>query len=373
MAISNCTALTTGDAESVTIGQQDPRHRDPFGCDGQRDRNDQFKLYGPFTGADPTADTCVAGTLKTTIAGTALSGPDADGDFTSTAEYTPDAIGRYRWVATFTSGDGNNVNAGPTECLDAAEVDTVVKAQPTITTGSAQSVIVGSTINDTATVSGAAQTAGAVGGTVEFKLYGPFAGADPTADTCVAGNLLATIAGSALSAPDANGDVTSSASYSATNTVGRYRWVATYSGDTKNLAAGPTACLDPAEVDTVGKQQPLDRDRCRGVGRLRERHPRHRDGDRGCVDERVDRRIGHLQRVRSLHGRGSSADTCVAGNLAPNGGNLAGSALTSDGNGGFTSSVTYTPGAVGRYRWVASYSGDAKNEAAGPTACLDSG
>ena len=250
--ISNCTTLTTGVAEpSVTIGSKIHDTATLSGATSTATGTITFKVYGPFTGADPTADTCVAGTLLTTIS-SGITGPDANGDFSATVEYTPTAIGRYRWVATY-SGDNSNVAAGPTECLDAAEVDTVVKRQPTLTTSAAESVIVGNDIHDTATLAGATADAG---GTITFKVYGPFTGADPTADTCVAGTLLSTIAGSALSGPDGSGNFTSTATYSGATTVARYRWVATYSGDAKNESAGPTACLDPAEVDTVTKKQP---------------------------------------------------------------------------------------------------------------------
>src|SRR3989441_13162562 len=51
-----------------------------------------------------------------------------------------------------------------------------------------------------------------------------------------------------------NADYTSS-SFTAIQ-AGTYRWIASYSGDLNNNAAGPTACTETADVATLTKSQP---------------------------------------------------------------------------------------------------------------------
>ena len=75
-----------------------------------------FKLYGPFTDADPSTDTCVdpdpannvAGNLVTTIVIDSLGSPDVSGNYVvSSGDYTPTTVGRYQWVVSY-SGDAMN-------------------------------------------------------------------------------------------------------------------------------------------------------------------------------------------------------------------------------------------------------------------------
>ncbi len=101
-----------------------------------------FKLYGPFTDADPSTDTCVdpdpannvAGNLVTTIDITSLGSPDASGNYVvSSGDYTPTTVGRYQWVASY-SGDANN-EAVSSECKAPNEASVVTEPTPTSTTG----------------------------------------------------------------------------------------------------------------------------------------------------------------------------------------------------------------------------------------------
>jgi hypothetical protein len=75
-----------------------------------------FKLYGPFTDADPSTDTCVdpdpannvAGNLVTTIDVNSLGSPDASGNYVvPSGDYAPTTVGRYQWVVSY-SGDAKN-------------------------------------------------------------------------------------------------------------------------------------------------------------------------------------------------------------------------------------------------------------------------
>src|SRR2546426_1050337 len=84
------------------------------------------------------------------------------------------------------------------------------------------------------------------GGTITFTLYGPF---DPTADpgTCTNG----TAAGSAT----VTGNGTYPSSAVTVTQAGRYRWIASYSGDPNNNAVS-TSCGDAGETSTVNKATP---------------------------------------------------------------------------------------------------------------------
>src|SRR3989442_2613842 len=79
-------------------------------------------------------------------------------------------------------------------------------------------------------------------GTISFTLYGP----NDATCTVVAFTDTKPVSG--------NGDYTSS-SFTAIQ-AGTYRWIASYTGDLNNNAAGPTACADPAEAVVVTKAAP---------------------------------------------------------------------------------------------------------------------
>ncbi len=66
------------------------------------------------------------------------------------ADFTPTAVGTYRWRASY-SGDGQNQRGlGP--CNDAGETAVVAKAKPTLATSASANVTVGGQISDTATL-----------------------------------------------------------------------------------------------------------------------------------------------------------------------------------------------------------------------------
>ena len=230
--ISNCAGIVTQASGPVTVGSEITDTATLSSVSENAGGSITFKLYSDSG--------CTTEIFSSNVP---VDGP---GDYTS-GGFTPSSPGTYYWIASY-NGDANNTGVSG-ECGDANESSVVNQAKPTLATGVAQSVIVGATINDRATLSGAALTSGSVGGSIEFKLYGPFTDDTPADDSCE-GTPLATIAGSALVTANAGVTFTSDASY-VTSAVGRYRWVATYSGDARNKAAGPTACLDAAELDTV--------------------------------------------------------------------------------------------------------------------------
>jgi hypothetical protein len=100
-----------------------------------------FKLYGPFTDADPGTDTCVdpdpansvAGNLVTAIDVDLPDSPDASGNYVvSSGEYPPTTVGRYQWVVSY-SGDANNEPVS-SECKAPNEASVVTEPTPTSTT-----------------------------------------------------------------------------------------------------------------------------------------------------------------------------------------------------------------------------------------------
>lgn len=136
--------------------------------------------------------------------------------------------GKYYWQAVY-SGDLSNT--GDTSvCTD--ETLTIGTPGPTIATVlSASTGIIGGSVYDTATLSGATPTAG---GTVKYSVY--------TNNTCTAGKIDAgtvTVTGGVV--PDSN-PVTF-------NTAGTYYWQALYSGNSNNTPA-TSACTSETLVIT---------------------------------------------------------------------------------------------------------------------------
>ena len=108
----------------------------------------------------PQADATCAGTPLFTSTNALERGASAtSGSFATTA------AGTYHWVATY-NGDSNN-NTVSSGC--AAEPVTITQATPTIATTPRRAVPVGTSIADTATVSGGFNPTG----TVTFNLFGP--------------------------------------------------------------------------------------------------------------------------------------------------------------------------------------------------------
>jgi len=113
-------------------------------------------------------------------------------------------------------------------------------------------VTLGDLISDTATLAGATSDAT---GTITFTLYGPYdASVDPATeqtDPCAAGDLVFTsdpidIVGTA----DAQGNYVVESPEFEPPEVGRYQWIASYSGDDKNEPS-TTLCRDADEASVV--------------------------------------------------------------------------------------------------------------------------
>ena len=237
------------------------------------------------------------------------------GGTATSAGYTTAATGTDYWVAAYSGDAANNpVSSG---CAD--EPVTITAASPAITT-SAQpsSAAVGSSVADTARVSGGS----APTGTVAFTLYGN-----------------ASCTGTALftDTESLSGGTATSAGYT-TAATGTDYWVAAYSGDAANNPVS-SGCAD--EPVTITAASPA---------------------------------ITTSAQPSSAAVGSSVADTArVSGGSAPTGtvaftlyGNASctGTALFTDTeslSGGTATSAGYTTAATGTDYWVAAYSGDAAN------------
>jgi hypothetical protein len=212
----------------------------------------------------------------------------------------------------------------------------LVKASPTIVTQvSSASITIGGSVTDTATLSGGNSPTG----TITFNVYGPN---DATCSGTATLVSTETVSG--------NGNYTSDPF--TPSAPGTYRWIASYSGDANNNPA-TTACNDANETVVVNKAQP------------------------GIVTQVSSASItigGTVTDTATLSGGVNPTGTITFNVYGPNDATCSGTATlvsteTVSGNGNYTSDP-FTPTAVGTYRWIASYSGDANNESA-TTACND--
>ena len=147
-----------------------------------------------------------------------------NGDYT--VEYTPLAPGTYYWLASY-SGDASNA-ASSHDCAADGEIDTVIKASPTLTTSANEQAVVGQDISDTANLSGGVNPTG----TISFALYDN--------NSCTGTPVFST----SLTVDSGNG---SYGPVSWTSTApGTYYWKASYSGDANNDSCDPRLRSRPA-------------------------------------------------------------------------------------------------------------------------------
>jgi hypothetical protein len=152
----------------------------------------------------------------------------SNGVVPNSSPVTFNTAGTYSWSATY-SGDGNN-NGATSSCEPLT-----VKTNPSIsTTLSSTTILVGSSVYDTAALSG---TTSSAGGTVTYEYFS--GGACSGSSTQVGSPVTVT-----------NGVVPNSA-YQTFNAGGSYSWNAIYSGDGNNNGA-----TSPCEPLTVNKRSP---------------------------------------------------------------------------------------------------------------------
>ncbi|MCA1683557.1 MAG: hypothetical protein LC708_00255, partial [Actinobacteria bacterium] len=285
-----------------------------------------FNLFGPDDAACANPPVFTA-TVPVTGNGTYPSGP-----------FTPTAAGTYRFVASY-SGDANNA-AATTLCTDPAEAVVLTKNGVTITTTASATTGLGGPVHDTATLTGGTVPTG----TITFNLYGP----DNT--TCTGPPVFTATVPVVGAGAYQSGDFTPTA-------PGTYRFVAAYSGDANNNPAGPTACLDAAEDVVVTAMPTITTTASASVA------------EGGPIHDTVNLAGGITPTgtiTITLFGPGNA--TCAGPPIFT-------STVPVAGNGSYQSGDFVTtvggPTGSGTYRFIATYSGDANNAAAGPTACSD--
>ncbi|MEO8486701.1 MAG: IPTL-CTERM sorting domain-containing protein [Betaproteobacteria bacterium] len=208
---------------------------------------------------------------------------------------------------------------------------TVDKANPAIVTSASSAVVAGGSINDIATLSLATNPTG----TITFRLYGP-------------NNANCTGAPIFTSVVAVNGNGPYPSGFSVASAAGTYRWIAAYSGDANNNAVAG-ACNDANESVIVTPGTPSLTTKASAAIKLG-----------GNVTDTATLLSGIAPTgsiTFRLYGP-NVANVCNAGNLV-----FTSSAVAVNGNGNYTSTPTYAPTAIGTYRWIASYSGDANNNA----------
>ena len=276
-----------------------------------------------------------SGTPLATFGNVAASPSSGNGDGTWTftsGNYPTTAAGTFTWTASF-AGDSHNSSISE-GCGGANETSTVAKASPTITTNASPltQTIAGSGLDltDTATLAGGASPTG----TITFQLVTDASGACGTQ----VGSVTAPVSG--------NGSYTSPSVR--VSSAGLYHWVASYGGDgNNNVVSG--ACGDTNESVTVMKAAPT-----------------------------ISTNAAPLSLTLASAGLDLSDKATLAAGASPTGtitfglftdssgacGAQVGSPVTVpvNGNGTYTSPTVHV-GAAGTYHWIASYGGDASNNA----------
>jgi hypothetical protein len=271
-------------------------------------------------GSNPTGNVIFRLYNNATASGSPLytdTEPLSNGSATS-GSYATTATGTYYWVATY-NGDANNFTVSSTP---SGEPVTVTKATPTVSTAQQPATAgIGSSIADQATVPGGYNPTG----TVTFNLYD---------------NSSAT--GSALftdTEPLSNGSATSNGY--ATTATGTYYWVATYNGDANNNTASSGTADEPV---TVTKATPSV----------------------STTQQPATAVIGSSIADKATLSNSYQATGTVTFKLYGNA-SATGSPLFTDTeplSSGSATSAGYPATGTGTFYWVATYNGDANNNAA---------
>jgi hypothetical protein len=230
------------------------------------------------------------------------------------------AFGTFYWVAGY-SGDSNNIS-NASAC--GGETVTVVKATPSVSTTPSGSVPVGGSVSDSATLTGAFSPSGSV----TFELFAP-------ADTTCAGPAVSTTSGILAGGTASSGNVT-------VGTAGTYNWVASYAGDVNTNSATSSCGAEPVVVTKASPSISTTPSSSVPAG--------------GIVSDSA-----------TISGGASPAGTVTFQLFAPVDTTCSGQPIsTTSGTltGGTASSDNVTVGAAGTYNWVATYNGDANNNAA---------
>jgi hypothetical protein len=276
----------------------------------------EFQLFGPG------APSCEGTPLETFTVPVTGDGEYSSGDFTTSE------VGTYRWTANYTDVSADPPSLG--SCGDAEESVEVGKELPTISGAASPGVVIGGSIFDQATVTGGVPPTG----TVTFSLY-------PPGNLSCTGTPAYTDTGT-IGEDAGDPQVARSGDYAPTQ-VGRYRWVAAYSGDASNEAL-PGTCNAPAQGVSVAKVTPV---------LATQASPGVRLGEGGISD------------VATVSGGFEISGTVAFQLYGPADPSCAGPPVSTTsaevGTDGTATSPEYVPAAIGEYHWKATYGGDTDN------------
>ena len=318
---------STGDNGHITIGQSVADTATVTGTKGTATGTiDFFQCFSANSTPDCTSGGTKVGGTKTLASGAATSD-----------SFTPTAVGEYCFRVEYTPAAGSKYLAG-THTNTTSECFVVDKKPTSITTAANQTVTLGQAIADSATLAGATADAG---GSIVFRAYGP---ADGNCSNAVAfSSSPVAVSGNGTYGP---------VSFTPT-TAGNYRWIATYSGDAKNVGSAG-ACNDAGELDTVGKVTP-------------------------AISTQASAAVlvgGQLTDTATVTGGASPTGTVSFALYGPNDATCANPPIFTSADrplsGGTATSAAFTTVDVGTYRWIATYNGDVNNNVIAG-ACNDTG
>jgi hypothetical protein len=267
-----------------------------------------FQIFGPD---DPTCTgpALTPEPLSATVAG--------EGEYSS-GDFSPTEAGTYLWSAQYT-GDIDNEPA----VANCAATSTVDKAAPSLA-GTASDAVVGATIDDEVTVTGGFSPTGEV----TFSVYGP---GDASCLTPLETETVALDGGQATS-PDFTAQQ-----------AGEFRWTAGYSGDANNEATS-LACNAANQTSDVGKASPGLAGVATSTATVG-----------SPITDTVTIAGGFNPTGQLLFKAFGPADATCSGAVKYE------ETVSVNGNDDYSPAGFSPP--TGLYRWTASYSGDANNEA----------
>ena len=263
-----------------------------------------FTLYNP--------NDAVAHTETVNVTG-------GNGTYSTPTGHVADVAGTWHWSAAY-SGDANN-KAVHSLMADEPVVVTQEQhqAQPSISTApNPTSAIVGSTLNDTATLSGGNHPTG----TITFTLFDPSDESAYTEEVAV----------------DGNGQYSTATGHIA-DMVGTWHWSAAYSGDQGNKAVHSLMADEPV---VVNQAQP-------SIGTA----PNPTSAIVGAT----------LKDTATLSGGYHPTGTITFTLYDPNNASAYTEAATVSGNGSYSTATGHVANVAGTWHWSAAYSGDANNKA----------
>ena len=288
--------------------------------------------FNVYASSDSTCATPLNASPIASVSNTTGANPT----YTS-ADYTPAHPGTYKWIASFAGNADNHSVAGV--CNAANESSLVNPAVPTISTNASGPVTVGSAIHDVATLTGPFGVPDK--SLVTFNVY---ASSDATCTTPLNASPIASVSNTAGANPTyTSGDFTPAH-------AGTYKWIASFAGNADNTAVAGK-CGDANESSLVNPASPTISTNASGPVTV------------GSAIHDVATLTGPFgvpdKSLVTFNVYASSDATCATPlNASP----IASVSNTTGANPTYTSG-DFTPAHAGTYKWIASFAGNADNNA----------